>query len=236
MKELHEIVQGTLQGMFDSGKIAEMIEAQLDKTIREIIGGTLREYSDFGKGLKAAIEAQLPTSFDDLKLADYNAFIMGAVQEHLSRLHREEWKKDIEKMLAEMFEPLPAEIKLSELANQMRKYFRDEAASSCSCDGPGSFTFIFEPDKTGKYFGGWLFIDKESRHTSEKYSCKYRLALLADGTVYGLSIDGQDQKNVVFLGPHYNFERLLMGMYYGKTKLVIDIESDDEIDTSLSDY
>lgn len=234
MSDINAIVQASLQSMFESGKVNEMIEKQLEATIKEIIVGTLREHSDFGKALRKAIEAQLPTSFNSLDMANYNAFIVDAVGRKLQLLASDDWRKQIEGLLDQMFEPFKGQLTITEICRTMQKHFKDDI--TCACDG-GNFTFLVERD------GSFVHLYIDEGEDREKYRCKYQIHARIDreageniATVYSVRVDDEDPEKKLFRGPYYGVEKLLMALFHGKTQLVVDVEHSHELDTSLSDY
>lgn len=229
MTDINAIVQGSLQQMFDSGKVNEMIEKQLENTVGEIIRSTLREYSDFGKALRQAIEGQLPTKFDEVRLVEYNHFIIAAVQRRLHSLLHDEYEAELNKMMDAMLgREINGPLKMSDLAKRIRDEFKSD--DPCSCGSDDNFTFLHE---TSDYGGGWIYFDQSERKS--KYECQYQLGYINDGEVFSVKVNGNDPKKDLFMGPHYGIERLLMTLYFRKATLEIDCDASD-IDTSLVDY
>lgn len=223
MNDLAQLAHDSLAQLFESGKVKEMIDKQVESTLQQVIKSSIETYSPFGKALAEHIKSLLPAEFKELELDNYNQFVMNMIQQKLGLLQNAEMRADIEKMLDEMFKAAPAEIKLSQFSESVREHFKDSNYSNNE-----HFTFRLEID------GQWTHIDIDEEPDKQKYACEYRVSA-RNGEVYSLRINGEDPKKTLFIGPHYNFERTLMQMFYGKTKLIIDCDEDD-IDTSLVDW
>lgn len=224
MTDISIISQEALAKLFESGKVHEMIERQLESTVADIIKDTLKNYSEFGKQLRAAIESRLPTKFDDLGMSEYNHFVAKAVRAKLSALENQQWRIEIENMLDEMLRVVGPELKLSALAVTVRDHFQGH-----NYNRNDSFTFLIE--ESGHRDGYYrVYFDEEPDKV--QYRCEYQLAVTKDGEVYGCKINDSDPKKSLFVGPFYGLERLLMQLYHGNTKLIRDIDADD-VDTSL---
>jgi hypothetical protein len=145
-----------------------------------------------------------------LGLAGYNDIILKIVKEKLDNGIEAFGKAQIEKDLEELLKAPPAEIKLSELIEQMKSRARGDHDSECTC--------LIEWGSNDGW--GRVYLDEGS--AKSRRDCKYELAFTKDGEIYSFSIDGRDPSKKMFCGPFYAFERTLFQMYAAKTKLIMD--------------
>lgn len=215
MKELETAITAAFTKMAETGAIQKIIEQKIEKTVEDILGDLLRSYSDFGKGLKETIQNSLNVDLRELGLAGYNDIILKIVKTKLDASMEVFGKEQIEKDLEELLKSPPAEIKLSELVEQLKEGHEDEDHYQCTC--------IVAWSDTDGYGRVYLHEDGEK----SKSQCSYELAFAKNGRIYSFSIEGRDPSKKIFCGPFYGFERTLFQMYTAKTRLIID---EDDVD------
>lgn len=86
MIELNKIMNETLTGLENEGYVEKIVRQQLEKTIKDIINDTFREYSDFGKQLEEYIKNNININFDKLGIEEYNMLILTVLKEHLDKI------------------------------------------------------------------------------------------------------------------------------------------------------
>jgi len=223
MTDLGREIMAAYEKIEDEGKITEMIEAQLTKTIEGTISELFRSYSDFGKSLKKQLESTLNLDVTNFSLQTYNQTIVDTIREIIdTNVHHagvQRIKEDVEKMLVD---DLPAKMNLSDLIEQFKEGSRqwDENAE-------GNITFIIGSDRQTLTH---IYFDEESGY--EKYQCRYNMTVDKDGTVFSIEADGKDfTKGLTSAGRLYGFSALLFKLYANKTVIVID---EDDVDTYWS--
>lgn len=226
MEQLQQAVGNAFANIVASGVIEKAIEENLTKTVASIINEHLRSYSQFGQALGEHVKNAMQIDFSNLGLPGYNDFILKTIRNQVSQLAEDSIAKHVEKQLAALLAPAPAEIKLSELVSDFVKY--ESERYGCSCDDSSErITLIVEG---GGNVAGYhhIFLDREE--DKSKYSCKYQIATTDIGHVYSLKIGDLDPKKALFIGPSFNFEHRLFQMYAAGTKLIVD-GNEDNIDT-----
>lgn len=226
--DIAAVTNDSLGALLASGRVHEMINAHVEKTVQHIVADVLREYSPFGKALKAAIEAALPTSFDSLALADYNEAIIEAVRAKMDAVMEESVTGQVNQMLSEMLREFPADLKVSALVDMVREAFRDDSDDE-------EFTFLIEEDDGYSCSNGYKKIGVDKEPGKRFRDCEFKLCYNAEGELYHTVIDGTDPKRKLFRGRAYGIERIMYALYYGRTKLVFDIGGDD-VDNSFNRY
>jgi hypothetical protein len=216
MKELESAIVAAFTKMAETGAIQAIIEKKIEKTVDEILGDALRSYSDFGKNLSEVIKGAMNVDLRQLGLVGYNDIVLKIVKAKLDHSMEVFGKAQIEKYLEELLKCPPAEIKLSELVEQLKEAHSDDERYECTC--------IVEWGKSDGW--GRVYLDKNG--DKRKYDCEHSLSFTKEGEIYSFSIEGRDPSKKIFCGPFYGFERTLFQMYAAKTRLIVD-EDDVEI-------
>lgn len=219
MKELEEAIVNSFRKMRENGTIEKIIEAKLEKTVSEIFDEVLRSYSDFGKKLKETVETTLKVDFSQLGFDGYNDIVLKIIQRKMDSAIGLVVRAKLEEGLDDLFKTPPTEIKLSELVNQMKGDEFDER-EECTC--------IVKHRDRGY---GRVYLDECPNKNYDE--CKYEIAFDDKGTVYQISIDGYKQKEKLFVGPFFGFERTLFQLYAAKTKLIVD---EDAVELSYPEH
>lgn len=139
MTDIAELVQNSVANIATTGQLNEIIEKALTKTVEDIVESQLRSYSDFGRALRAKIEADLVVDLSNVNFTEYNKVVMslveGAVNNAVTASAEEKLRKDV----AALFEAPPAQIKLSELIDKFKEEIRGD---ECGC--PDNIGLIIE--------------------------------------------------------------------------------------------
>jgi hypothetical protein len=218
MKEIEQAVADAARKLVDGGALAAMVEKQVSETIKSIVSSTLSWHSDFGKSLSEAIKQNLCIDPRQLDLPQYNATVLGivrkALDEHISFMGKEKLQADMAELLGTA---APAQMKLSELVEQLRKDIREDDENR---ERRGSILTCIVDSGDGAYSSTWVYLDEAEK--TEKYRCKYRFLLSADGSIFCCSIEGRDPKKDLHLGSFRGFERTLFRCYAMGTKFEVD--------------
>lgn len=219
MQELKQAVSAAFDKIVASGVIEQAIEKKLTETITSAIDEQLRSYSDFGKSIKEQVSQALAIDLSQAGLPTYGHLVTEIVRRRVETSMTGEFAAQLEKDLAELLAPAPAEITLEQLVEQYIKYYEDGREGE-------PFTLLIENDGRGFQY---VCLDKEAR--TSKYSCDYRIGV-HDGKVFSLHFGHQDVEKSLFVGPIGGFERLLFQLFSAKSKLIIPAD----VDTHSHDY
>jgi len=192
-----------------SGAIEREIEAQLAKTIKDVIYNCLKPYSPFGKELEQKVQQSLMIH-GELDLPSYNDAVLKIVRRQLSALTSDALEHQIAERLGDLLQPPPESIKLSELIEQFRK------RNGESEDDAHEITF-HRKDRD-------LFTDIALDGTPHKdvAACEIRFGVF-QGKIYHMAIRGVDTDRYVFAGPFYDFHRSLFQMKCAGTRIELDV-------------
>ena len=224
LPDLSQAVADKFNEIVASGAIEKMLGEHLEATINTILKEQFRTYGAFGKALEPKIEEALQIA--DLKdLPKYGVFIQNIVRKNVdSQLHGAYMQK-LESDIAELFIEPPAEYSLEQLVEDFKKHVREHAYSELDA----RMTLILEASS----YGFW-HVEMDKDEDKDKYHCAVRFAVNKEGVIYSLSIDGDDMKKDLFVGPFDSFERFLFRMYVMGTKLVIPAHTEaHDFDLSL---
>lgn len=219
---LAETIQKTIADKLSSDAITAQIEKTLEKTVAEAINDALKSWSDTGKAIKTAIEEAIQID-SQIGLPSYNETVKRIVKEmveqHVAKIGAEQLQKDID----EMFEPAPAEIKVSELLEKFA-----EGTSEFQDEGGVELVIFHEESEYGYHH--FAFDVKESYRTQDSWHhCNYQLHWNKEMEIYSLKVDGGKditKGRPFMLGREYNFDRMMINLYANKTKIVMDEDAD----------
>lgn len=232
-----DIASGAVIDYLRSDKGVAAIEAQVAKTVQEAIRSTLGEYSDFGKQVKEAVAKALAIH-GDLDLPSYNHTVLQLIRMNVEKATRDSIQGQVAERMKFLLEPAPAEILLSDLIAQYRKYLQDRSEAGCVCDSRQKFYVRLHEDAP-YFFHVALSDDTPTKHSSPDIAFGVSFARIESrpdekrrGEIYTLRFaHAKEVERDLFVGPLYGFERMLFQMHAAKTKVVIDVESQSEVDT-----
>ena len=126
VKELQQIANEKLGAIISEGVLDQMIEDQLNKTVKDIIGSAMRSHSDYGKALSEKIEGALVTSLKKVTLPEYGKFMQEAVLEVVTDQLNEQGKANVIASLDKFFEPVAQEITFEDMCKKIKEYWGDD--------------------------------------------------------------------------------------------------------------
>lgn len=230
----------------NSPKAVEIIDKGIEKLFGNLIDDAFGSYSDFGKVMKNAMKAALPTNVENIiELERYNSLI--------TRLMREKWEtagiesgivKKMDEMITEFTSEgvIPKFIKASDL---WAAFVEDnsERASEERWDCPQS---LIEDDHDGFIYVG-LHAEPAGGYKTEvskAYNCDVYLGFRAERVdgwrsaqilhdecpVYELFSGSLEHNKILgkrIIKAYSRFEKLVLALYHGGSLLVWDSAPDD---------
>lgn len=177
MKELNGLIIARMNNMTESGAIQQLIDKQLEDSVKEILKDSLRSYSDFGKAIKEKLSESLAGAVEKVTFPEYNKFISDAVVECVSSHMGAEVVAGIQENLKEILQPVPKQIGGTEFLERLGRFFEfesncvesddglyispkwnmndDETAIYMSVDGEFKVTF-YDFKKDGSWYIGYI--------------------------------------------------------------------------------
>jgi hypothetical protein len=226
--ELAAMAERITREMLDGGSVEAIVRKHVEKTLDDVVKDAFGRYGAFGKAIEQALKHELPGSVEKLEgVAKYNDLVAKMLRCRLNAFYDERARELTEKLLAQLFENPPAEIKLSRLVRSMKEYFSRDFMKShrdgsrrmaLEVQREGSFTRVaMDPDakKAGYHARYWLSIYHNQGEDQEEV--RY-----SRGTVHHVRINGADMSKELFTGPFHDFERDLFHLHACNTLLVLD--------------
>jgi hypothetical protein len=136
MQELNNAITERMNHMVDSGKIQELIDNQLESSVKGILDSSLREYSEFGKAVKAKLETSLSNAIEKVSFPEYSHFINNQVLALVEQKLNEAAVENLEENLEQILQPVPKQIKPGEFLGEVGRYFDHESEGVEFEDGP----------------------------------------------------------------------------------------------------
>jgi len=219
--DLNKAINDSLAKIESENYVQEVVEKKIKKTLESIINDCLSAYGNFGKNLKAEIEANLNINLKELDIPGYNLLVLNAVKEKLNQVITVQGIEKINEAMDKMLADVKPEYTLSEVIEALREHEK-----SCKDSGDRMTLFIEESSSSKGYVDVYLDDDKQNH----KYSCDYQIRIDPNGTVWNVKMDGRElDKNKEF-GVLFGVEELLFKIYATGAKLIIDKDDVDDYD------
>ena len=219
MKELKQAVSNAFDKIVASGTIEQAIEKRLTETITNAVNDQLRDYSDFGKAIKEQVSKAIAVDLADAGLPTYGHLVTEIIRRRVDASMQGQFAAQLEKDIAALLAPAPAEITLEALIEEFIKAYEDGREGE-------RFTLLIENEGRGFQY---VYLGKNER--TDKYSCDYRIGV-HNGEVYTLNFGRQDVQKSLFIGPLGGFGKLLFQLFTAKSKLTIPAD----VDTHSHDF
>ena len=206
----------------------------LDKHITEAITSAVRDATDynseFRKSLKEQMKQALPHGLGMDDMVKFQHVLNASLRSVLQGANEDTITAALKQCADEVMPDVPAELKLSKLLEEAREGFSKERHEP--------FYAFWDPSDYG---GGNLYLDREERPSkgyrghgsreSVKYNAEFNLAVNKEGEVYAMKLRGQDLTPSSRPTVITRYDSLLMAMYVGRTKLIVDMD-DDEVESA----
>ena len=241
---INEIAQKKIDEMETSGEIKNHIESKLHSLVLDSVASAFNGYG-IRKKIQEMVESQISPCLDTLDFTGYNSFIC----EKLKQITEEYLKEDIAKKVSDTFEDIfmlkYESIKLSEIFEAYRDWQIEDLEESEKYELNNEFYtsmnesehgFLYcsiskeEPSNSLTYFG-----DKRK----DIFTCDFGFSIFRNldkpgwGRLSRVYFEGQRVTEMVKITSYNKFQTLLLNLYYNETPIVLDVEDECDIDTSL---
>lgn len=220
MIDLNKIVNDSLVEMGKEGFVEKTVKNRLEKTITEIVDDVFKEWSDFGKNLKAHIENNLNIDLKNLGIEGYNTLVLVAVKEQLDKIITvqgiEKIKETTEKMLIDTKDSYT----LSEIIKKLKG---ESTKDEWEYDEDEKIALIIDGEEDGYKH---IYLNKED--TDRKWSCDYQIDVDGEGKPYSIKLKGNEIDKNKILGGLYGLDELLFKIYAHGSKIVLDNGTDPD--------
>ncbi|BBM00474.1 hypothetical protein [Microbulbifer sp. GL-2] len=124
--ELQKLVTESLGKYIDSGKLEKSIDSKVESTIVGILDSVLREYSDFGKSLKKAIEDKISICTNQITLPEYNKYITDMIGELYIKALHDQAGAHLKPLLDKALKPVPSVMTSKEFLELIKEEWQEQ--------------------------------------------------------------------------------------------------------------
>nr|WP_315462659.1 hypothetical protein [uncultured Sphingomonas sp.] len=222
LSNMSSIISAAVAAKMTPEFIEDQVDKRVEKLVVEAVDGALRSYSDIGQLIKKSVEEALRV--DRLDLPTYGNVVAAMVKAQIEASVAPVIAGRLSEDVAELLQLAPATIKLSQIADAMRKRHED--------DGYGDvITVIVERTEYGS---AWVYLDEDAVHAErDKYRCDFRLLIGGDGKISSATLREHDIKSSKHFGSSYGLEQKLRAYFACGTIIEID---EHAVSTSVGDY
>lgn len=244
--DINKIAQEKISSMEENGEIQKHLETKLQELVLNSVTAAFEGWS-IRKKIQEKIESQISPCLDALDFTSYNSFICQKVK----FITEELLKKDIAKKISDTFEEIfmlkRESIKLSEIFEAYREW----AIEDLEEDEQYSLDNNFYASMEGSEYG-FLHCSISKEKPSKSYlgcdrkdmcSCDFGFSVgkqygkPGEGYLSSVFFEGHSIKDMVKITSYNKFQSLLLNLYYNETPIILDIQDEGDIDTSLGlDY
>lgn len=222
-ENLTNIISAAVAAKMTPDFIEKKVNSRVEKLVVECIDRSFRSYSDTAKQIEEAVSAALKV--DRLDLPSYGDMVARMLKAQVEAVVSPIVSGRLAADMEELLKLAPAEIKLSEIADNMRKEHEEG-------DKWGDVISVILEESS--YRSRWLYLDDEEHYEDrDKNRCQHRLLLGEDGTISGGWIDSKDLTKSSWIGRSYGLGQRLRAFIACNTKIILDI---DNVVTSVGDY
>lgn len=241
---LEKLLHERVSAFASSDTPAKIIDKHVEKMFSDVIENAFRSYGDMGKAVSEAVKAALPSNISDMfELTRYNALIANSIKQawNSSGVEADMLRRANAALEAALKdEAIPEKVSLRELLEAFVEEHKEEAVENQwerpeirfedSNYGGGLHIYFDEKPEEEAARGSRMFGNTPRSNYSLKNAIHVRwrdVDFDSDkvGEVYSAKIDDDPiGKNFSI---HTRWERLIVALYFGCAKLVIDCDSDD---------
>lgn len=234
--DLNKMVMESLKKMELEGKVQTIVEKHVESTVNDVVKDLFGNWSDFSKELKNTAKDALQLNFNDLNLSSYNHLILQAIKDKLDDEITNQGVNQIKQQIEALLTDSKREYKLSELVKELRGEVED--IDELGYEEYHEMTLHVD-DPYGSY---WIGLD--ARNDIDEYSCKYKLHVSKEGTLYSVKINEKEygrSRSVnefdvkAVMNGLYGLEETLFKIYASGAKLIID-EGKCELEVTNPEY
>lgn len=222
MTDFSGLISAAVAAKMTPDFIEKEVGTRVDKLIVESIDRALRSYSDTGKLIEKAVEDALRV--DRVDLPSYGSTVLSILKAQIETVVAPLVAGQLAKDMEELLHLAPKEVKLSQIADEMRKHRES--------DGWGPVITV-EVQRT-EYGSAWVYLDEREHHeTRAEYQAEHRLLIGKDGVISGGWLDRRPMQDGQYVGRSYGLAQKIRAYVACGTKIILD---EDAVVTSVGDY
>ena len=233
---INEIASAKIQSMHESGEIRKRIEEGVEKSIYSAIDSACQDYQ-FRSTIEKSIENVLGEVAKGVNVDAYKNFLISRLNKAFSSHVKKDIGDKIEADFKRIYLDTPKDIKLSQLVEKYKEWLLTRLDEEERRDW-GKFDISFNSEY--KYWFDVELKKPNTHRTSELENFCFTIHY-EDGTnnklgyVSSARIGYKDFGKELNFGRVSDFEALIFNLMYTRTRIEIDMEDVDCIDTYLYD-
>lgn len=222
MTDFSGLISAAVAAKMTPDFIEKEVATRVDKLIVESIDRALRSYSDTGKLIERAVEDALRV--DRLDLPSYGSTVLSILKAQIEATVAPLVAGQLAKDMEDLLSLAPKEVKLSQIADEMRKHRESEGW------GP---VITVEVERT-EYGSAWVYLDENQHHERRaEHEAQHRLLIGKDGVISGGWLDRRPMQDGEYVGRNYGLAQKIRAYVACGTKIILD---EDAVITSVGDY
>lgn len=228
-----EIVNNKIKEMEENKVVENLIAETIEKSVVKAVSEAIDGYT-IKRTIEKKVEKEVCDIVNDIGFTAYNTFIANKVKDITEGTIRKDLEDKIQGTLNGILLNKKENIKLSDLFEMYRDHLNSDTDEHEKYELENFVVEIEDNDR------GWITY-KLSKEKSKYSWGKFDIEFIihenyndeSNGTMWKVKLDGENVDNSLKLGYRSEFENLLVNLMYNETVIEIDIEDEDDIDTSF---
>lgn len=228
-----EIVNNKIKEMEENKVVENLIAETIEKSVVKAVSEAIDGYT-IKRTIEKKVEKEVCDIVNDIGFTAYNTFIANKVKDITEGTIRKDLEDKIQGTLNGILLNKKENIKLSDLFEMYRDHLNSDTDEHEKYELENFVVEIEDNDR------GWITykLSKEkSKYSWDKFDIEFIIHENyndeSNGTMWKVKLDGENVDNSLKLGYRSEFENLLVNIMYNETVIEIDIEDEDDIDTSF---
>jgi len=228
-----EIVNNKIKEMEENKVVENLIAETIEKSVVKAVSEAIDGYT-IKRTIEKKVEKEVCDIVNDIGFTAYNTFIANKVKDITEGTIRKDLEDKIQGTLNGILLNKKENIKLSDLFEMYRDHLNSDTDEHEKYELENFVVEIEDNDR------GWITYKlrkEKSKYSWDKFDIEFIIHENyndeSNGTMWKVKLDGENVDNSLKLGYRSEFENLLVNIMYNETVIEIDIEDEDDIDTSF---
>lgn len=228
-----EIVNNKIKEMEENKVVENLIAETIEKSVVKAVSEAIDGYT-IKRTIEKKVEKEVCDIVNDIGFTAYNTFIANKVKNITEGTIRKDLEDKIQGTLNGILLNKKENIKLSDLFEMYREHLNSDTDEHEKYELENFVVEIEDNDR------GWITykLSKEkSKYSWDKFDIEFIIHENyndeSNGTMWRVKLNGENVDNSLKLGYRSEFENLLVNLMYNETVIEIDVEDEDDIDTSF---
>lgn len=209
--------------------IAPVLEAAITKAFKCAVEEATGYRSDFRTKLESQLKEALPHGLGIDDVAKFQHVLNSVINTTVHGANAESVRVALSSAAKNVMPEVPISMTLTELLERAREGFHKEKHEA-----------FFAEMEVSDYGSTYIYLDSDENpgnsYMRGKNSASICLSPNRDGEVYAMKFDGIDMTPTKTPNVIGKFDAVLMCLYTGRTRLIVDIDEDDVKAAAEADY